>query len=58
MEQLLKRSPIFKSKFLSQPQMPLERQKNLIERRGERGEVIALNEFILQKLFQQQIHQD
>ena len=58
MEQLLERSLIFKTKFLTHPQMLLERESNLIEHRGERGEVTALNEFILQKLFQQQIHQD
>ena len=56
MEQLLERSFIFKTKFLTHPQMLLEREPNLIEHRGERGEVTALNEFILQKLFQQQIH--
>ena len=58
MEQLLERSLIFKTKFLTHPQMLLERESNLIEHRGEREEVNALNEFILQKLFQQQIHQD
>ena len=56
MEQLLERSFIFKTKFLTHPQMLLERESNLIEHRGERGEVTALNEFILEKIFQQQIH--
>ena len=56
MEQLLERSLIFKTKFLTHPQMLLERESNLIEHRGKRGEFTALNEFILQKLFQQQIH--
>ena len=55
MEQLLERSLIF-DEVSNAPSNALG--KAVIPNRASQGEVTALNEFILQKLFQQQIHQD